>query len=195
MSSSCYIYDSESELAPFSPASSVSLMSVGSDQSSPSPSPTSSSSGHRYLIDAVVLSLQPFYPCRYNNIYEERLLPLLPSVSESNNKKVPKATHASNYNKNIQLKFEEALKNCDYREVKDLLNVSSDSIDVNLINEEGNSPLQTATLVGSLDLVRLLIRFGADPGVTNRDGWSTLHIAAYSGHSEITQYILINSRR
>ena len=34
------IYDSEVELAPFSPASSVSVMSVGSD-SSPSPDPDS----------------------------------------------------------------------------------------------------------------------------------------------------------
>ena len=79
--------------------------------------------------------------------------------------------------------------------MKAILDVSSESIDINLINEEGNTPLQTATLVGSLDIVRLLIRFGADPGVTSRDGWSTLHIAAYSGHSEITQYIMINSRR
>ena len=47
MSSSCYIYDSESELAPFSPASSVSLMSVGSEPS-PSPSPTSSDRCPRY---------------------------------------------------------------------------------------------------------------------------------------------------
>ena len=101
----------------------------------------------------------------------------------------------NNYNKNIQSRFEDALKNCDYTEVKAILDVSSESIDINLINEEGNTPLQTATLVGSLDIVRLLIRFGADPGVTSRDGWSTLHIAAYSGHSEITQYIMINSRR
>ena len=40
-----------------------------------------------------------------------------------------------------------------------------------------------------------MIRFGADPNLTNRDGWTTLHISAYSGHSEITQYIMINTRR
>ena len=71
----------------------------------------------------------------------------------------------------------------------------SDEIDINLINEDGNTPLQAATLTGNLDIVRLMIRFGADPRQTSRDGWSTLHIAAYSGHSEITQYIMINSRR
>ena len=125
-------------------------------------------------------------------------MPLLPSVTETsknNNKPYPNATHTKNYNKNIQSKFEIALKNCDYRELQDLLSCYSDDIDINLIDEEGNTPLQTATLTGNLDIVRLMIRFGADPSRTNRDGWSTLHIAAYSGHSEIPQYIMINSRR
>ena len=56
MSSSCYIYDSESELAPFSPASSVSLMSVGSEPS-PSPSPTSSDRCPRYRAAAARLGV------------------------------------------------------------------------------------------------------------------------------------------
>ena len=52
-----------------------------------------------------------------------------------------------------------------------------------------------AALGGSLEIVRLMIRFGADPNLSNRDGWSTLHISAYAGHSEITQYIMVNTRR
>jgi len=179
-SSSCFIYDSETELAPFSPASSVSLMSVGSDPS-PSPSPTSPGgiSGPRY-----------------NNIYEERLLPLLPSVTEPNRntKPIPHATH-KHFNKNKQAKFDNALRNCDFTELQDLLSCHSEDIDVNLINEDGNTPVQAAAISGNLDIVRLLIRCGADPSLTSRDGWSTLHLAAYSGHTEITQYIMINSRR
>ena len=51
-----------------------------------------------------------------------------------------------------------------------------------------------ATLGGNLDIVRLMMRSGADPNLSNRDGWSTLHISAYCGHAEITQYIMINTR-
>ena len=99
------------------------------------------------------------------------------------------------YNKNLQSKFEEALQSSDCSKVEDILSCYSDNIDINLLNDEGNTPLQTATLGGNLDIVRLLIRHGADPSVTSRDGWSTLHIAAYTGHSSITQYIMINTRR
>ena len=76
-----------------------------------------------------------------------------------------------------------------------MLSRHGEEIDVNQINEEGNTPLQTAALGGSLEVVRLLVRAGADPGMASRDGWSTLHIAAYSGHAEITQYIMVNTRR
>ena len=76
-----------------------------------------------------------------------------------------------------------------------ILSCYNDQIDINLLNEEGNTPIQVAALGGSLDIVRLMIRFGADPNLSNRDGWSTLHISAYAGHSEITQYIMINTRR
>ena len=123
-------------------------------------------------------------------------MPLLPSVSESNGKKpIPRPTHAKNFNQNIQSKFDIALRNSDYSEVEDLLSRHTDELDVNLINDEGTTPLQTAALGGNLEMVRLLVRAGADPCLASRDGWSTLHIAAYSGHSEITQYIMVNSRR
>ena len=77
-------------------------------------------------------------------------MPLLPSVSESNGKKpIPRPTHAKNFNQNIQSKFDIALRNSDYSEVEDLLSRHSEEVDVNLINDEGNTPLQTAALGGS----------------------------------------------
>ena len=134
------------------------------------------------------------YQFRFNNIYEEKLLPLLPVRSETH-RPLPRPTHVKNFNKFTQSRFDEALRNCDYSELKDLLSCYNDQIDINLLNEEGNTPIQVAALGGSLEIVRLMIRFGADPNLSNRDGWSTLHISAYAGHSEITQYIMINTRR
>jgi ankyrin repeat protein len=36
----------------------------------------------------------------------------------------------------------------------------------------------------------VLVRFGADSRLTTREGFSALHIAAFSGHSDILLYIM-----
>ena len=205
MSSSCYIYDSESELAPFSPASSVSLMSVGSEPS-PSPSPTSSDRCPRYRAAAAQLGVAScVHPLavhklyfRFNNIYEERLLPLLPSVTESQvrTKAVPRPTHVTSLDPALQHRFEECVRRCWDRELEQLL-ASPDTrarIDINQLSaESGHTPLQAAALRGELGVVRVLVRHGADPGLASRDGWSTLHLAAYSGHPEVAQFLLLTT--
>lgn len=68
------------------------------------------------------------------------------------------------------------------------------SVDINRLSKEGVTPVQAAALAGSLPLVRLLLGAGADPNLRSRDGWSTLHMAAYSGHPEITQHLLCSRR-
>jgi len=176
-----FMFESDTELAPFSPASSVSLMSVGSDPS-PVPSPASP-----YTPDH-----SQNYP-RYQNIYEERLQPLKTSQSEV--RPMPHPTHQASYNPILQDRFNNALNNGNLRELQDLLDTRSDSIDINMFNSEGSTPIQQACMSGQLELVQLMIRYGADPNLSSRDGWSTLHMAAFSGHSEITQYILICSKR
>eukprot|EP00092_Neocalanus_flemingeri_P018981 GFUD01020566.1.p1 GENE.GFUD01020566.1~~GFUD01020566.1.p1 ORF type:complete len:179 (+),score=56.09 GFUD01020566.1:185-721(+) len=175
-----FMFESDTELAPFSPASSVSLMSVGSD-ASPVPSPASPHTP----------DTQP-YP-RYQNIYEERLQPLQPSKTEA--RPMPTPTHQARFNSTLQARFENAVQNCDYRELQDLLLTRSIDIDINQYNSEGQTPIQQACMSGQLEIVQLMIRYGADPTMTSRDGWSTLHMAAFSGHSEIMQYIMICSKR
>jgi len=107
---------------------------------------------------------------------------------------MPQATHQASYNPTKQAQFNNALQNCDYRELEDLLSNSSESIDINQFTSDGMTPIQQAALSGQLEMVQLMIRFGADPNMTNRDGWNTLHLVAYSGNQEITQYILTFSR-
>jgi hypothetical protein len=43
---------------------------------------------------------------------------------------------------------------------------------------------------GNLPTAKLLVRFGADAKLTTREGFSTLHIAAFSGHSNVLLYIM-----
>jgi len=163
---------------PFSPASS-SPMSLGSD--SPLPSPTSP----RHC------SSQP----RYANIYEERLRPLAVASPAYDPRPLPAPTHAPHHDPRLQDAFNLALKAGDQPALHALLSASSERIDINQHNAEGQTPLQVACLQGQLAVVQVLVRHGADPGRTSRDGWSTLHMAAFSGHSDITQYMLLCSRR
>jgi len=175
-----FMFESD-DIAPFSPASSVSMMSVGSDPS-PVPSPASPFSQENGLN----------YP-RYQNIYEERLQPLQPSKTES--RPMPNPTHQTSYNPTVQARFNNALQNCDYREVQDLLDSRGESIDINCYNSEGQTPIQAACMSGQLKLVQMMIRYGADPSLSSRDGWSTLHMAVYAGNSDIAQYIILCSKR
>ncbi|QDL37625.1 ankyrin repeat domain-containing protein [Rhodoferax sediminis] len=63
-------------------------------------------------------------------------------------------------------------------------------IDVNVRNQQDESPLMIAALKGELDMVRELIAKGAD---VNKPGWAPLHYAATGGHLEIMSLLLDNS--
>eukprot|EP00090_Calanus_glacialis_P009271 TRINITY_DN17664_c0_g1_i1.p1 TRINITY_DN17664_c0_g1~~TRINITY_DN17664_c0_g1_i1.p1 ORF type:complete len:179 (-),score=56.15 TRINITY_DN17664_c0_g1_i1:421-957(-) len=175
-----FMFESDGDMAPFSPASSVS-MSVGSDPS-PVPSPASPHTPDH----------SQHYP-RYQNIYEERLQPL--QISKTEARPMPQPTHQVSYNPSLQARFNNALQNQDYRELQDLLDTSSDDIDINKYNQDGQTPIQQACISGQLAMVQLMIRYGADPNMRSRDGWATLHLASFYGNSEILQYIILCSKR
>ena len=53
--------------------------------------------------------------------------------------------------------------------------LQSDAVDVNALNDKGESVLMVAALKGKLELCELLIKRGAN---VNKDGWTPLHYAA-----------------
>ena len=108
---------------------------------------------------------------------------------------MPQPTHQVSYNPTLQARFNNALQNKDRGELQELLARSSDSIDINKYNADGQTPIQAACLTGELELVQLMIRYGADPNMRSRDGWGTLHLASFYGNSEILQYIILCSNR
>ncbi|QQP35541.1 Notch-regulated ankyrin repeat-containing protein B, partial [Caligus rogercresseyi] len=89
----------------------------------------------------------------------------------------------------LQRLFEETLSNAKIEEVSEFLTRYSEFIDINAYDEEGQTPLQRSCQVGALPLVKLLIQYGANPGMTNREGWSPVHIASFSGNTELYSYI------
>src|SRR3990167_6195155 len=66
-------------------------------------------------------------------------------------------------------------------------------IDLNIIDEEGNTPLWLASFIGHLEIVRELLAArggGADPNIADNDGYTPLLWASRRGHLEIVRELL-----
>ena len=86
--------------------------------------------------------------------------------------------------------FLEAVRKGDMSQLHRLLDELRAGVDVNGYNGDGQTALHQSCLSGNLDLVKLLVTFGADVRLANRDGWSALHIAAWKGHRDIALYLI-----
>jgi YVTN family beta-propeller protein len=62
--------------------------------------------------------------------------------------------------------------------------------DVNVLSEDGGSPLSSAGFHGRLEHARFLLQNGAKPTGRNREGNTPLHVAAFMGRSEIVKLLL-----
>lgn len=108
---------------------------------------------------------------------------------------LPKATHRSEFDTQIQSRFQNAVAKGDPGEINQILQLHSHSIDLNKYNEDGRTPLQHFVMSGHLGLVKLMIQFGADSRLRTKEGWSNLHIASFAGHTHIMSYILRSGKR
>ena len=73
------------------------------------------------------------------------------------------------------------------------LEVNAEFLNVNQYSTDGLTPLQMVAQEGgegSADIAKLLVRFGADTRITSRDGWSAMHMATFSGNSQLLMFLL-----
>ena len=92
-----------------------------------------------------------------------------------------------------QRSFHEAVRRGDSKELARLLSggaLHCGALNVDVFDGDGQTPLHRSALGGNLELVKLLVQFGADVRLANRDGWNALHIAAYGGHDDIVLYLI-----
>ncbi len=61
---------------------------------------------------------------------------------------------------------------------------------VNKANKEGNTPLMLASRFGNTRLLRMLLKYGANPSLANRRGKSSLLIALDAGKGQVANIIL-----
>ena len=64
------------------------------------------------------------------------------------------------------------------------------SINPNIQDVDGSTPLHIATRYGHPDVVELLLEYGADPNVKDNKGKTPLHIAAINNHVEVAKLLL-----
>ena len=65
--------------------------------------------------------------------------------------------------------------------------------DVNLRDEDGETPLNLAAKMGFINIVKLLIRSGADQRIQNKDGVSAVLWAMTECHTEVVEYLLFQN--
>ena len=174
----------------YSPAFSEpsSPMSTSSTSSSNPPSPRLK---QRDFDEGDLCEFQSKVP-RFANKYEEMLQPLSPMTILPTNVKrpLPTKTHLSDYDVELQSQFHDLVGVADHDEVEDFLMRHLDQLDINQFNSEGRTALQQSCLEGNLPLAKILVKYGANLRLNTRDGFSTLHIAVFSGHSHLMSYIL-----
>lgn len=92
-----------------------------------------------------------------------------------------------------QRTMREAVRNGDSSGLRRLLEAREGKINLNVFDTEGQTALHQSCQLGNLELVKVLVRFGADVRLANRDGWSALHIAAFGGHTDILLFLMTAS--
>jgi len=89
-----------------------------------------------------------------------------------------------------QKMFLEVIRSGDADRLRCMLEERQFKVNINIFNADGQTALHQSCLDGNLELVKLLVLWGADMRLANRDGWSALHIAVYGGHQDIVRYLL-----
>ena len=136
---------------------------------------------------------KPKFPTRYH----EMLQPLSPVTTlpppEASRQQQPHLNqkHLPSFlNVELQNEFHELMRGCKLDDVERFLKQHSENIDINRFSPEGQTPLHEACQNGNLEATKILLQFGANPYLTNRDGFSILHLATFSGNSELLVLVM-----
>ena len=187
--------DYDEDRGAFSPASSV----ASSSSSDSAASLASDNEQHEpfnqtYEYDRMSRLARRSYRDCYEDRLNQSLFPFRSLQSPVNEAPLPKATHKPEYDADLQAAFESAVTTSNASQLDGLLKAHSESVDVNRYDSEGRTPLQRFCGQGSLELAKLLVRYGADLNLRTREGWSLIHIASFSGSSDMVNFVLKNAK-
>jgi len=88
--------------------------------------------------------------------------------------------------------FHRAVAENDVLRVKLLLDECKEDAKFNIdeINEEGLTALQNSCFIGNIEMVKLLVSYGGNLKIKDRDGWSLLHGAVMAGNFSLVQFLV-----
>lgn len=86
--------------------------------------------------------------------------------------------------------FHEAVHSKDVLRVKFLLEQNESQFHVDDIDEDGITALQRSSFTGNLKLVQLLVTYGADMNIQDKEGWSVMHAATVARNYSIMRYLI-----
>ena len=93
--------------------------------------------------------------------------------------------------------FVKAVRRGDSRNLKRILSRYSQLIQINRLTTDGQTALTQSCLDGNLEVAKVLVAHGANVDLTNRDGFSPLHVACFIGRMDLLNFLMnaSNSRR
>lgn len=86
--------------------------------------------------------------------------------------------------------FVRAVRNGDPHNLKKVLTRYSQLIQINRLTSDGQTALTQSCLDGNLEMAKVLVAHGANPELTNRDGFSPFHVACYVGRMDLIKFFL-----
>mmetsp|Transcript_22065 Transcript_22065/g.28568 ORF Transcript_22065/g.28568 Transcript_22065/m.28568 type:complete len:170 (-) Transcript_22065:274-783(-) len=84
--------------------------------------------------------------------------------------------------------FELACRNNQVAKAIEIL--EHEQIDVNHVNKYGSSPLILACIPGNIEIIKILLKYGADINIQGPEDWTPLHCATFYGHVDVTMTLL-----
>ena len=115
-------------------------------------------------------ALQPLSPCTTLSVRASRPAPI-PSTRVINVQR--------------QEEFHKLMRGCDTDKLETFLRAHSENIDINKFSETGETALHSACQEGNVSRAKVLLKFGANPRLATRSGFSLLHLAAFAGSPEL----------
>lgn len=86
--------------------------------------------------------------------------------------------------------FHEAVHSKDLLRVTFLLEQNESQFHIDHIDEDGITALQRSCFTGTLKLVQLLVTYGADINIQDKEGWSVMHAATVARNHSIMRYLI-----
>jgi len=99
-----------------------------------------------------------------------------------------KAPHSQPVSEEIGKLFKACAKG-DTAAVKALIE-SNGKLDLSTMDDEGNTPLHWAAVGGHVELVKVLLQFGANVEIKSRDGFTPMHSVAQEDHKAVLQVLV-----